>query len=101
MSTRPRFPCRRAPGKLSSSGGSDLPHHAGLAQRAFQRLAVPFRGIGGSLVGALQEFEQRLVWLRGRAHGVIRQDELAERLAEERRVAPPRPPPEPCPLRID
>src|SRR5207237_7701685 len=36
-------------------------------------------------IGGLQEFEQRLIGIISRPHGVVRQDELAERLAEERR----------------
>src|SRR6202045_3383091 len=65
-----------------------LPHYARPAECAFQRFAVPLRRIGRGLIGALQEFEQRLIRLRGRAHGVVGQDELAERLAEERRIGP-------------
>ena len=57
--------------------GLDLPHHARPAQRAFQRIAIPLRGIGRGLIGALQEIEQRLVRLRGQAHGIVRQDEFA------------------------
>jgi hypothetical protein len=42
------------------NGILSLPHHAGLARRAFQRAAIPFGRIGRGLIGALQEFEQTL-----------------------------------------
>src|SRR3984885_6949386 len=60
----------------------DLPHHAWLARRAFQRIAVPLRGIGRGVIGALQKFEQCLIRPCGRAYRVIGQDEFAERFAE-------------------
>src|SRR6202022_1989633 len=37
-------------------------------------------------ISALQKLEQRLLWIRGGAHGVVGQNEFAERLAEERRI---------------
>src|SRR6478609_8865952 len=61
----------------------DLPHHTWLARWAFQRLAVPFRGIGRSLVCALQEFQEGAVGIGGGAHCVIGQKEFAKRFAEE------------------
>ena len=64
----------------------NLSHHARLTQYAFQRVAIPLRRIGRRFIGALQECEQRLVRLRGAAHGVVGQDELAQRLAEECRI---------------
>ena len=64
---------------------SNLSHHARLARIAFQRVAIPLRGIRRGLVGALQEIEQRLVGIGDRSHGIVGQDELAECFAEERR----------------
>ncbi len=64
------------------------PYHTPAAQWAFQRFGVPFRGIGRSLIGALQEFEQRAIRIIRGAHGVIGKDEFAERFAEERRIGP-------------
>src|SRR6476661_8436512 len=64
----------------------DLPHHAGLAERAFQRGAIPFGGIGSGFIGALQELQQGPLRFCRYSHGVIGQDEFAKRLAEERGV---------------
>jgi hypothetical protein len=62
----------------------DLPHHARLAQRAFERIAVPFGGVCSGLIGALQKIEQRLVRRRRGAYGIVGQDEFAQCLVEER-----------------
>ena len=59
-----------------------------LEQRAFHRPPVQVGKIGGKLVGGLQEVEQRRVGCGRLAHAVVREDELAEVLAEERRVRP-------------
>jgi hypothetical protein len=67
---------------------SNLPHHARFARIAFQRIAIPLRCVRRGLVAALQEIEQRLVGIGGRTHGIVGQDEFAERFAEERRVGP-------------
>src|ERR1700731_5245913 len=60
---------------------------------ALQRLAIPFRQIGGGFVGVLQEAEQQRVGIAGEAHRLVRQDELPEVLVvvrgrgAQRRVA--------------
>src|SRR5258708_37181122 len=61
----------------------NLPHHARLARRAFQRIAIPFGGVGRGLIGALEEFEQRLVGGGGCGNGLVGQNELAHGVARE------------------
>ena len=50
-----------------------------------ERGAIPVRRSGRRLVGALEEGEQRRVGIGRCPHGVVGQEELAERLAEEGR----------------
>ena len=84
-----RRPCRPRPRQAGLARRSlDLPHHARLSRRALQRVAVPLRSIGRGVIGALQEIEQHLIRRLGGAHGVVGQDEFAERFAEERRFGP-------------
>lgn len=59
--------------------------NAGKPRRALERDAVPAPG-SGRLVGALEEGEQRRVGIGRSPDGIIGQEKLAERLAEERRL---------------
>src|SRR6185437_3357508 len=52
---------RKLAGKETREEKLDLTHQTRLARRAFQRIAVPLRGIGSGFIGALQKFEQRLI----------------------------------------
>src|SRR5580692_9130600 len=81
---RSRSPRRsRTMNSLGTDPASNLAYHAGLARRAFERVAVPFRGNGSGFISALQEIEQRVIRIGARAHSIVGQDELGQSLAEE------------------
>src|SRR4051794_24998976 len=45
---------------------------------AFQRRAIPPGEVGGCLVCALEEGEEKLIWSNGSANGFVRQKELPQ-----------------------
>jgi hypothetical protein len=63
---------------------SDRPRPPDIAERRIQRGAVPFAEIGRRLVSALQKFQERMLGIGCRAHRIVRQNEFAEFLREER-----------------
>ena len=60
------------------------PRPARFAQPAFQSGAVPLAVVRRRRIGALEELHQRLPWVARGSHPIVRQDELAKLLAEER-----------------
>src|SRR5512137_300873 len=70
--------------KPDNGGDLDWSHLSFLAQPALQRLTIPLSQIRRRVIGALQEFHQRSIRITRRANGIVRQQKLAQLLAEER-----------------
>ena len=77
-----RAACRRLPASAPAlSGGVGVPADLRRPERTLERASIPLRRIGSGRVRAAEEVEQHGIGIRGRANGLVGQQEFSELIA--------------------